>query len=84
MLGEGEFGVTYLGTWRHASVAVKIVRLRHAAELTSFLREVRAGLEDCGKRAGGRLERGWAEGWRHGGVGDGDGGRQKGMGGLEL
>ncbi|KAG2435706.1 hypothetical protein HXX76_006905 [Chlamydomonas incerta] len=40
VLGEGEFGVTYLGTWRHASVAVKIVRLRHAAELTSFLREV--------------------------------------------
>ncbi|KAG2501716.1 hypothetical protein HYH03_000217 [Edaphochlamys debaryana] len=40
VLGEGEFGVTYLGCWRHAKVAVKIVRLRHAAELTSFLREV--------------------------------------------
>ncbi|GLC40749.1 hypothetical protein PLESTB_000026500 [Pleodorina starrii] len=40
VLGEGEFGITYLGTWRHAAVAVKVVRLRHAAELTSFLREV--------------------------------------------
>ncbi|GFR48878.1 hypothetical protein Agub_g10820 [Astrephomene gubernaculifera] len=40
VLGEGEFGVTYLGSWRHAAVAVKVVRLRHAAELTSFLREV--------------------------------------------
>ncbi|KXZ55549.1 hypothetical protein GPECTOR_2g1098 [Gonium pectorale] len=40
VLGEGEFGTTYLGSWRHAAVAVKIVRLNHAAELTSFLREV--------------------------------------------
>ncbi|GIL79750.1 hypothetical protein Vretimale_12346 [Volvox reticuliferus] len=40
VLGEGEFGITYLATWRHAAVAVKVMRLRHSAELTTFLREV--------------------------------------------
>lgn len=43
VLGEGEFGVTYRGTWRKSHVAAKVVRLRHAWELTSFLREVRDG-----------------------------------------